>query len=348
MHLLSCPFDGTPSAPVTGAQKSARNLGRAPSRLTADARSGHAEARGSGGGGRCPGRPSGFGRRLGRWRRPVATSPAAPGVQPRAPIGRVTEPGSRPTRRVRQLPWLLDALHARARAVVGPYGFSGSVDRLRRRLIYAERSRLPASLAPVIPQRQPAVTLPRRGIRPRPPRTLTHSTTNTQVPGVDEPDMAKTDGRYLVTLDGQLLHIVDVRTAQAARHPPLPQPGSELLLAGDHVVVLSGESSGAYSFRGRQRGRRAQLRPGALPGYGDRNDHWRRSSTSATLTPRRSPIAGSFNAGEIAARVVNGTIRLVLTSSPPQESWTQPRDSSAAEISRATKVNQQIVDATPL
>ncbi len=227
---------------------------------------------------------------------------------------------------------LLDALHARARAVVGPYGFSSQV-LPGRELAYAGTAEKAAgSLAPDA-SASSASSAP-----------LTHSTTNTQVAGVDEPDIAKTDGRYLVSLDGQLLRIVDVRTAKLRATLPLPQPGSELLLSGDRVVVLSGESGGYNGY---------PVASGVAQ-YGPARFYPSNGTTAATVVDISNPAAPAvthrwtFDAGELAARVVNGTIRLVLTSSPPQETWAQPRDASAAETARATKVNQELVDATPL
>lgn len=239
---------------------------------------------------------------------------------------------------------LLDALHARARDVVGPYGLSSSVG-YGGGVAYSglAEDKSAATSAP-IPQ---SAASPASGSSTG-SGTLTHSTTNTQVTGVDEPDMTKTDGRYLISLDGQLLRIVDVRTAKLRATLPLPQPGTELLLAGDHVVVLSGQSS-SYNY---------PVASGVMePDYGVNRPYPYYPSTgttTATVVDISNPDSPSvthrwtFAAGEVAARVVDGTIRLVLSSSPPQETWASPRDDTAAEKARATKVNQQIVDATPL
>jgi hypothetical protein len=236
---------------------------------------------------------------------------------------------------------LLDALHARARAVVGPSGYSSVVLPGFGLQYSGGATKSLDSLAP-IPQAASASSAGASA-------PLTHSTTNTQVTGVDEPDLAKTDGRYLVSLDGQLLRIVDVRTAKLLATLPLPQPGSELLLSGDHVVVLSGESS-SYNYPVVASGVAEPASGSALfyNGYGNAG------TTTATVVDISNPDSPAlthrwtFDAGELAARVVNGTIRLVLSSPPPQETWAQPRDGSAAEKARATKVNQEIVDATPL
>ncbi len=271
----------------------------------------------------------------GGWAAGAAGSPSHHSQQPRtaaAGLGNATNAGFRG-----QLvgydscSGLLDALHARARAVVGPYGFGYQL-LPGRGLEYSRPSA--SSLAPA--PSSLASSAP-----------LTHSTTNTQVAGVDEPDIAKTDGRYLVSLDGQLLHIVDVRTAKLRATLPLPQPGSELLLAGDRVVVLSGESGG---YNGYPMAGGAFIGPGPVRFYPSTTT----ATTTATVVDISNPDAPAvthrwtFDARELAARVVGGTIRLVLTSSPPQESWAQPRNSSAAEKARATKVNQELVDATPL
>ncbi len=238
---------------------------------------------------------------------------------------------------------LLDALHARARDVVGPYGLSSAVGPGGGVAYSGLEDKSASTAAPI-----PSSAASSAGGATSASGTLTHSTTNTQVTGVDEPDMTKTDGRYLISLDGQLLRIVDVRTAKLRATLPLPQPGTELLLAGDHVVILSGQSS-SYNY---------PVASGVMqPDYGVNRPYPYYPSTgttTATVVDISNPDAPSvthrwtFGAGEVAARVVNGTIRLVLSSSPPQETWASPRDDTAAEKARATKVNQQIVDATPL
>jgi uncharacterized secreted protein with C-terminal beta-propeller domain len=78
------------------------------------------------------------------------------------------------------------------------------------------------------------------------------------------------------------------------------------------------------------------------------------STTTATVVDLSDPDTPrvvrtwTFDAAEVAARVVNGTIRLVLDSPPPAANWATPNGSSAADIARATKLNQGIVDALPL
>lgn len=81
-----------------------------------------------------------------------------------------------------------------------------------------------------------------------------YSGTNTATPGVDEPDLVKTDGRRIVTISGGVLRVVDAQTGQLAGVLDLSSgtqygawtPAS-LLLAGDHALVLFSQSVYAMS-----------------------------------------------------------------------------------------------------
>jgi Beta propeller domain len=80
-----------------------------------------------------------------------------------------------------------------------------------------------------------------------------YSGTNTATPGVDEPDLVKTDGRRIVTVSGGVIFIVDAQTRQLTGALNLSaQYGgwtpASLLLAGNHALVLF--SPGAYGIGG--------------------------------------------------------------------------------------------------
>ena len=68
-----------------------------------------------------------------------------------------------------------------------------------------------------------------------------HSTTNVQEAGVDEPDLAKTDGRFVYALAGGTLRIVDVRGAEPKVVGTMKLGGysHEMLLVGERVVLFS-------------------------------------------------------------------------------------------------------------
>jgi uncharacterized secreted protein with C-terminal beta-propeller domain len=235
---------------------------------------------------------------------------------------------------------MLDALRARARALVGPYGFAGTG--------YAPgiRASIP-SLGPALgiastaaggPSTPDVAEKSAQGSA-----TGGYSVTNTQVAGVDEPDIVKTDGHLMVSLDGQRLHLVDVRSPKLRSTLVLPYPGTELLLAGQTVVVLSGGSADQSGGNG-----------GPVPLIAGSRYLANGSTTTATVVDLSDPDAPrvvrtwTFDAAEVAARVVHGTIRLVLDSPPPTARWATPANGSPAEIARATKLNQAIVDALPL
>ncbi|MBW8751960.1 MAG: beta-propeller domain-containing protein [Propionibacteriales bacterium] len=88
-------------------------------------------------------------------------------------------------------------------------------------------------------------------------RASSSTGTNTQEADVDEPDLAKTDGRRVVRLvDERTLVITDVTGAEPRELGRMPLPidvyGGELLLAGDHVLISQaggGNGMGGVSMR---------------------------------------------------------------------------------------------------
>nr|MDQ3936930.1 beta-propeller domain-containing protein [Actinomycetota bacterium] len=68
-----------------------------------------------------------------------------------------------------------------------------------------------------------------------------HSTTNVQEAGVDEPDLVKTDGRFVFALAGGALRVVDVRGAEPKVVATLRLDGfaQEMLLSGGRLLVFS-------------------------------------------------------------------------------------------------------------
>jgi hypothetical protein len=68
----------------------------------------------------------------------------------------------------------------------------------------------------------------------------THSDTNTAEPGVDEPDLVKTDGKRIVVVTGGVLRVVDPRGRTVTGTLSLGEGGyaTDLLLAGDRALLL--------------------------------------------------------------------------------------------------------------
>jgi hypothetical protein len=143
-----------------------------------------------------------------------------------------------------------------------------------------------------------------------------HSGTNNHESGVDEPDLVKTDGKRIVTVQGGILRVVDaasrtqtarldVRPAGSGQNqvPPGEYRMTEMLLAGDKVLLVGSMSQGYYPSRG--------------------FDPERRIEPQLTLvdlagTPK---IAGRFgmSGSLVDARQVGSTARVVMRSSPQIE-----------------------------
>jgi uncharacterized secreted protein with C-terminal beta-propeller domain len=73
-------------------------------------------------------------------------------------------------------------------------------------------------------------------------QTVDYSTTNVQEAGVDEPDLVKTDGRTLFTVENGQLQSTDVSTGRPKLLDTLSLSagyGAQLLLAGDHLLLIS-------------------------------------------------------------------------------------------------------------
>lgn len=159
--------------------------------------------------------------------------------------------------------------------------------------------------------------------------------TNTQEQGVDEADLAKTDGKVLVTVVRGALQVVDVSGSTPRPRGSVDLRGlrpSELLLEGSKVLVVSpgqvGYEKQAY-------------------GYG------RQASTSLSFVdisdPDRPVLTGSeeISARYLSARMVDGVVRVVLTAAP-QIAFTRPggwRDGDRMGVPEATEANRQIVRA---
>ncbi|WP_051426523.1 beta-propeller domain-containing protein [Jiangella gansuensis] len=182
-----------------------------------------------------------------------------------------------------------------------------------------------------------------------------HSTTNVQEAGVDEPDVAKTDGRLLVTTSGGDLRIVDV-TGDVPRevgrlglmlNPDAPEYGhldATLLLDGDRVVVFVREYPW-IAFDGPA--------TSSLP-YGPMGPY----RTAVLLVDISDPAVPTImstlrvDGSHLDARMVDDTVRLVVSSAPSlafpmdEGDWDLPQD-ELTERNRAVVAESTIEDWLP-
>ena len=131
---------------------------------------------------------------------------------------------------------LLAGLRAAAKNTVTEYGLLGTDN-----LEYA----VPALGQPraAIPAPAPADAGNAAGAAAVPDGTTggpAHSDTNTAVPGVDEPDLVKTDGKRIVVVTGAQLRVVDPHSRTVTGTLALGEGAyaTNLLLAGDHALLL--------------------------------------------------------------------------------------------------------------
>ena len=168
--------------------------------------------------------------------------------------------------------------------------------------------------------------------------------TNTQEASVDEPDVAKTDGTLLARIaDDKALVLLDVsgRTARELGRLRLPGNGygSELLLAGDHVLITQQvydeagdprtDDLGATSYRVAGRPLTRLL--------------------DVDISNRAAPRLRSqdrYTGLLLSARQYGDTVRLVTSTGRPELRWTHP--SKKVSEQEATRRNRALVRRTPI
>jgi hypothetical protein len=166
--------------------------------------------------------------------------------------------------------------------------------------------------------------------------------TNVQVPGVDESDVAKTDGRLLVRIAGNDLVVTDVigdRPRELSR-TSLPGPRlvhPELLLDGTDVVVLGNEEP------------RFQIRPmeGArtfvAPPQRETHAHLLSFDLSDPSTPRFTGDRVVDGGVASARQYADGTVRVVVTTGFPPLPFVRP--GAAVSPEQAAQENQRVVES---
>ncbi|MEI2811877.1 MAG: beta-propeller domain-containing protein [Nocardioides sp.] len=203
------------------------------------------------------------------------------------------------------LGWYVD----RALEQVGPYGWEGGSGIYSRDMVMETASSL-GGAAPAAKSPLSAANSSETG-------------TNVQEAGVDEPDVAKTDGTLALRLMGGVLTIFDVSGDAPSQLASLSLPkvteDAQLLLVGDRAVIIST----------------------------DRYKEWQGPVTRVTTVDLADPEAPtiantqSVDAGFVAAYQHDTTVRLVLTKGLPPLDFVQP--SGRRGIKSAAEHNRQLV-----
>ncbi|WP_433372759.1 beta-propeller domain-containing protein [Streptosporangium sp. CA-115845] len=205
---------------------------------------------------------------------------------------------------------MLAGLRAATAKNVGPWGLGGPP------IMYAE-ARSDASAAKVGGAAPPE-----------------HSTTNTHEAGVDEPDLVKTDGDRVITVNRGVLRVVDTATRKVTGTLKLVDAEqawapADLLVSGDRALVLF-SGGGIIPY-----GATAKLAPSPGPRY-VLVDLSGEPKVIGSLTPDGS---------HVDARMVGSTVRIVVRSQPRIDFPDAGPDLSDNE---RTRRNTEIVARAPI
>jgi uncharacterized secreted protein with C-terminal beta-propeller domain len=178
---------------------------------------------------------------------------------------------------------------------------------------------------------------------------MAHSTTNNQEAGVDEPDLAKTDGEILAMVRarqrGPVLRLVDVSGSEPVQAGKVWLDGmtdGQLFLDGDRAIVIGGVAPPPprrYNTHGRALSYGAMWSP-------SRDTRVAVVDISDPLHPeveREITVPGSL----VDARFVDGRV-LTVTQSSPQLEFVYPRHGGHLARQRARLLNQQVIQRTTL
>ena len=222
----------------------------------------------------------------------------------------------------RSCPDLVNYAKANASRFVGPYGLGSPV---------GIRSVGPGGVAP----------LQAADSAPAPVQGVDYSGTNVQETGVDEPDLLKTDGNTLFTVDGNQLESVDV----SGRAPKLLDTlklsnswsANELLLSGNHLLVLS---RGGYWIEPLPAMAARMFAPVPTSSVITEVDV---SDPSSLKVLKTLTLDGSY----VDARQVGTTVRIVSSQALPIETtWVTPTPTLGA--AQATARNKAVLASSHL
>ena len=221
----------------------------------------------------------------------------------------------------------------RAMSEVGPYGLS--TNPYYKGLI---QDRLRAPIAgPVLTGTFGGTGVAHTPALPVPSPAPGFSTTNNQVAGVDEPDTVKTDGNHVVTLTGPTLRVLDTSARVIGSLRLDGDTGGGLLLAGDRAVVLSsGDTAETPYFGGLIR--YPQTQP----------SNTARVAVVDLSQPDQPKLLRTFlfDGTAVAARLVDGQVRLVLRSDGPRLAFQSASESVTPRA--AKRENRQLIATSTL
>lgn len=166
------------------------------------------------------------------------------------------------------------------------------------------------------------------------------STTNVQEQGVDEPDTVKTDGARLVTITEGRVDVVDVASAEVVGTLRLDEEywAGELLMAGDDLLVMATTGQGWGG---------PMPADNLVPAFPVQRTIITRVDLADPSDPQvvgSATLEGAYR----SARMVDGTVRLVIESDPTGLVLTTPTDSGLSAEQEALEENQRLLRESDL
>lgn len=216
---------------------------------------------------------------------------------------------------------VLDYFKTEAMERVGPYGLDGGD--MHPPWVFEDAARLAGDGAPATTMAGSSAGFD----------SGSHSTTNVQVAGVDEPDIVKSDTTRIISVIDGVLRFVDLtgdepRLASSLR---LDGWGHTLLADGDRVLVLSPEYGWAVPMDDLAR----TVMPAGSPSV--RVIAIDVSNPDQLVVESSLVLSGSL----VSARATDGTVRVVVSSYPGELGFVYP--SSPSGERRALEANRQVI-----
>jgi hypothetical protein len=233
---------------------------------------------------------------------------------------------------------------------VGPYGWNGPVMYAYDAVAGGTPLTIDKDLAAMSPQ---AVSGTSADSAESVARSSSGTGTNTQEADVDEPDIAKTDGRLVVRLVDQRVVVISDVTGEEPRELgrislPVDAYGGELLLAGDHVLVsqAGGQWGGPTPIGVMEDSVADAMVPGVGGSGGTR-------IIDVDISDPRDPEVvhdDTYTGRQVSMRLYGDTVRVVTAVDRPELHWVTPGRPNQRKISEddATRRNRALVRATTI
>jgi len=237
---------------------------------------------------------------------------------------------------------LLDHFQAEAKERVGPYGLDGNGGWR----VFPEALAFTDDMAVEHATTEASATAPAlagEGENGGFVEGTDYSGTNVQVTGVDEPDIIKTDGTRIITIVDGKISYVDVTTEQ-----PLVLGTLQLSDGWNHTLFVVDETAFVFSSGGGGIALPTDVVAAAssfYPGYPGNSSMIFEvdiSDPANMKVTRTLTVEGRY----LSARLIDGTVRMVISSYPTDLPFVYPSNEASEEI--ALEANRKVIDLTTL